>query len=47
MYNGAGVWLVIFALAALLFFVVATIVAVRGFTDLKKLLRHTKRSGRE
>ncbi len=44
MYNGAVVWLVIFALSAILFFGIAAVVAVKGLDDLKKLLRYSKRS---
>ncbi|HVF30262.1 MAG TPA: hypothetical protein VNA22_04795 [Pyrinomonadaceae bacterium] len=44
MDSGSTLWLVIFALAAGLFFTIAAIVAVTGFADLKKLLRHSKRN---
>ena len=47
MNNASTVWLVIFALSASLFFVIAGVVAVKGFGDLQKLLRQTKRHGRE
>ena len=45
MDNASVVWLVIFALSAILFFAIAAVVAVNGLTDLKKLLRHSKRQG--
>ncbi|MGB7067982.1 MAG: hypothetical protein WBD22_00620 [Pyrinomonadaceae bacterium] len=46
MDNGAIIWLVIFAVSGAAFFVIAAIVAVKGFGDLQKLLRHSKRHGR-
>ena len=39
MNTGALLWLITFALAAAVFFVVAAIVSVRGVSDLKDLLR--------
>lgn len=47
MDNGAIIWLVIFAVSAAAFFVIAAIVAVKGFADLQNLLRHSKRHGHE
>ena len=47
MNTGTLVWMIIFAAAALCFFVVAAVVSVRGFGDLKELLRLTKRVGRD
>jgi hypothetical protein len=38
MNSGALVWMVLFALAAICFFVVAAIVAVKGMSDLRDLL---------
>jgi len=46
MDSGAIVWLVIFALSALLFFGIAAVVAVKGLGDLRKLLRYSKRRSR-
>ena len=46
MNTGALVWLIIFAASALCFFAVAAVVTVKGFGDLKELLRFTKRAGR-
>jgi hypothetical protein len=46
MNTGTLVWMVIFAAAALCFFAVAAVVSVKGFGDLKELLRFTKRAGR-
>ena len=43
MDRGAVVWLIIFALAAILFFGIAAVVAVKGLGDLQKLLRFSKR----
>ena len=40
MDNAVIVWLVIFAAAALIFFGVAVVVTVKGFGDLRDLLRH-------
>ncbi len=45
MNTGTIVWLMIFAACALCFFVVAAVVSVKGFGDLKELLRFTKRAG--
>ena len=36
-------WMTIFAVAALCFFIVAAVVTVRGFADMKDLLRSSKR----
>jgi hypothetical protein len=38
MNSGALVWLVLFAVAAICFFSIAAIVAVKGTSDLKDLL---------
>jgi len=45
MGKGSAVWLIIFALSAILFFTIAGVVAVKGMADLKKLLRYSKRNG--
>ena len=42
MDSRAVVWLLIFAIATALFFVVAAVVTVKGFTGLRTLLRHSK-----
>ncbi len=42
MNNGVIIWLIIFALAAACFFVIAVIVSVKGFADLRTLLQHSK-----
>jgi hypothetical protein len=39
MRTAALVWLIIFAISAAVFFIVASIVAVKGVSDLKDLLR--------
>ena len=46
MNTSTLIWMIIFAASALCFFVVAAVVAIRGFGDLKELLRFTKRAGR-
>jgi len=46
MNSGALIWMIIFAACALCFFAVAAVVSIRGFGDLKELLRLTKRAGR-
>jgi hypothetical protein len=46
MNTATLLWMIIFALSALCFFVVAAVVSVRGFADLRDLLRFTKRTGR-
>ena len=44
--NIAGiVWLVIFAIAAVTFFVVAAVVSVKGVGDLRHLLRGAQKRG--
>ena len=42
MNNGVIVWLIIFALAASSFLVIAVIVSIKGFADLQDLLQHSK-----
>ena len=42
MNNGVIVWLVIFALAASIFFLIAAIVSIKGFADLQDLLQHSR-----
>ena len=39
MNTGALLWIIIFAISAAVFFIVAAIVSVRGVSDLKDLLR--------
>ena len=44
--NTAGiVWLLIFAVAALMFFGVAVVVSVKGVADLRHLLRSGRKRG--
>lgn len=43
MNNGVIIWLIVFALSAVCFFVIAAIVTVKGFADLRTLLRHSER----
>jgi hypothetical protein len=45
MSRGANLWLIIFAISAAIFFIIASIVAVKGVGDLKVLLR--KRENRD
>ena len=47
MNTGTVVWMIIFAVSALCFFVVAAVVSVRGLADLKELLRLTKSAGHD
>ena len=42
MNSGVITWLIIFTVSAIVFLVTAAVVAVRGFFDLKALLRNTK-----
>ncbi len=42
MNSAALIWIIIFALATTCFFVVAAIVAVKGSSDLRDLLRDSK-----
>jgi hypothetical protein len=42
MRTGALLWLIIFAVSAATFFVVAFIVTINGFGDLRELLRWPK-----
>ncbi|MDQ4122051.1 MAG: hypothetical protein M3209_11475 [Acidobacteriota bacterium] len=44
MSNGVFIWIVIFAVSAVGFFLIAAIVAVRGFFDLQLLLTHSNRN---
>ena len=39
MRTGILVWMIIFGISAVAFFIVAAIVSVKGFSDLKDLLR--------
>lgn len=43
MHTGAMIWFGIFALAAALFFCVATVVSIKGWKDLQELLRHSSK----
>ncbi len=43
MNKGVIFWLIIFALSAICFFVIAAIVTVKGLADLRALLRHSER----
>ncbi len=44
MNNGSFLWLIIFGIAAACFFVIAAIVAFRGFRDLQDLLQETRQN---
>lgn len=44
MNNGVFVWIVIFAVSTAGFFLIAAIVAIKGFFDLRLLLRHSDRA---
>ena len=39
MNTGAILWIIIFAIAAAVFFIVAAVVSIRGVSDLKDLLK--------
>jgi len=41
MNNGVIIWLIIFALSAAGFFIIAVIVSINGFADLRSLLQHS------
>ncbi len=45
MNTGAIVWLIIFCVSAIVFFVIAGVVAVKGIGDLRILLRHSRDDG--
>jgi hypothetical protein len=45
MNVGIIIWLLVFALSAAVFFIVAAVVAVKGLGDLRTLLRDSKRNG--
>lgn len=45
MNNSVFIWIVIFAVAAIGFFVIAAVVAVKGFFDLRLLLRYSNHRG--
>ena len=42
MTVGVIIWLVVFAISALIFLLIAAVVTVRGLVDLKMLLRETR-----
>ena len=42
MNRGALIWMIIFAVSAICFFTVAAVVGVKGFSDLRELLRSSK-----
>jgi hypothetical protein len=44
MNNGVFIWIVIFAVSTVGFFLIAAVVAVKGFFDLRLLLRHSNRN---
>jgi hypothetical protein len=41
MSKAVAVWLIVFAVSALVFFGVAVVVSVKGFSDLLSLLQHS------
>jgi hypothetical protein len=47
MTTGAIIWLGIFLLSALLFFGLAAVIAWLGLKDLRELLSHSRKLGRE
>lgn len=46
MTTGSLIWLIIFAVSVAVFFIVAAIVSVRGFGDLRDLLHTPEKRGR-
>lgn len=46
MDKGVLIWLIVFAFAAAVFFLVAIVVGIKGVGDLRILLRHSRKSGR-
>ena len=47
MTTGALIWFILFGLAALLFFVIALVVTIRGAGDLRDLLSSSKRRAKD
>lgn len=43
MTDGALFWLILFGIAALVFFGIALVVTIRGFSDVRDLLSSTER----
>ena len=44
MNVGTLVWLIIFGISALVFFVIAAVVAIKGLSDLLDFLHHSPKS---
>jgi hypothetical protein len=44
MNNGVFIWIIIFAVSSVGFFLIAVVVAVKGFFDLRMLLSHSNRN---
>lgn len=44
MNNGVFIWIFIFAVSTVGFFLIAAIVAIKGFFDLRLLLRHSNQA---
>jgi len=47
MTSGALFWLLLFGIAALVFFGIALVVTIRGVSDLRDLLGSSKRQGKD
>jgi len=47
MTRGALFWLIVFAISAAVFFVVAAVVAFKGLSDLRDLLRRSGNKNRQ
>ena len=47
MTVGAGIWMIVFAVAAIIYIGIAIFVSVKGFSDLKDLLRSPRRETRK
>ena len=44
MNNGVFIWIIIFAVCTIAFFLISVVVTIKGFFDLRLLLRHSNRN---
>jgi hypothetical protein len=44
MNNGIFIWIIIFAVSTIGFFLISVVVGIKGFFDLRLLLRHSNRN---
>lgn len=47
MTGGSIFWLLLFGMAALVFFGIALVVTIRGMSDVRDLLRSSERKGKD